>query len=289
MSLSIFTDAQTIDSSSLQSKQKKTEVIKSDSLQQQIEKKDSTLIADLQIKIDKSNKDISTLSETDKNYFYYFIIVGGVALIGLVLSIITLIRLNSNRKITNSLKNLINSNKENDDNTLRKVDLANKNITEIKTQISEMVNKISDNYNTLNNTKIEISNMKNKYDAALNFKNEVNNSQRKENLFINETLKSTPVEEQPEIYNVEYFVDNGRIKFRRTNFSSPFYIEKQHNTYYLSINESIYANTYSDLIEKCFIISGINTGRYKNISPAICTFDNNSTWELIEKGKLETL
>lgn len=96
------------------------------------------------------------------------------------------------------------------------------------------------------------------------------------------------IEEVGKYFNVEYFVENGAIKFRETDSGTPFYIQQFRDRSELTIKEKSYTSTYSESIEKCFKIHGAISGNYKNIKPGFCEFETNSnTWIFLSMGELE--
>lgn len=239
-------------------------------------------------RIKKLETDVSILNAQKSELDDLKMIGAGCILAILILCIAALII--TNKKIS-KLKDSLNSKKENKENH---------NFDDFRRNVIENNKKVSDNYESAKNSfekiKEELSLLRNdlsdlqiKYNAVSGLSNSVASKEKTEQSNVDRIISETVTEAKSKIYIVEYFVDDGTIKFKETNSGSPFYIESFEDRDELTINESSYASdTYAESIKKCFNVRGDMTGRYKNVKPALCSKDGDLTWKLEDKGILES-
>jgi hypothetical protein len=178
------------------------------------------------------------------------------------------------------------------------IDNFEKKYYENKKRVSESIDELSERYDILyaefNKAKEvfvnEITGLSLKVDASSSLKNSIEASERKQDdvLTINQETSTLG---KPKTYLVEYFVDNGEIKFKETNSGTPFYMDQYEDRAELTVNESSYApSNYSESIQKCFKVNGEMSGKYRNKKPALCSYDGNlNIWNLIQMGELDAL
>lgn len=181
-------------------------------------------------------------------------------------------------------------------NNSRDLDELEKKFYDFKKRSGENIDELSARYNNFytefSKAKDvlvnEITDLSVKVDASSSLKSSISESIKK-----NEPEKipddDTDIKVKHKSFLVEYYVDNGEIKFKETNSGTPFYMDKFDDRSELTVNESSYApSNYSESIQKCFKVNGSMSGKYRNKKPALCSFDENSgTWNLIQTGELD--
>jgi hypothetical protein len=159
------------------------------------------------------------------------------------------------------------------------------NIDELSTQYNNFYAEFTKAKDVLVN---EITGLSVKIDAASSLKSSISESVKKQESEEPAAGESN-IQVKHKTFLVEYYVDNGEIKFKETNSGTPFYMDKYDDRSELTVNESTYApSNYSESIQKCFKVNGNMSGKYRNKKPALCSYDENSgTWNLIQTGELD--
>jgi hypothetical protein len=181
-------------------------------------------------------------------------------------------------------------------NNSRDLDELEKKFYEYKKRSGDNIDELSARYDNfyMEFTKAkdvlvnEITGLSLKIDAASSLKSSISESVKR-NEPEQTSADESNVQSKHKSFLVEYFVDNGEIKFKETNSGTPFYMDKFDDRSELTVNESSYApSNYSESIQKCFKVNGSMSGKYRNKKPALCSFDENSgTWNLIQTGELD--
>jgi hypothetical protein len=159
------------------------------------------------------------------------------------------------------------------------------NIEELSAQYNNFYTEFSKAKEVLVN---EITDLSVKVDASSSLKSGITES-LKRNITETSSVPETEGKTKHKTFLVEYYVDNGEIKFKETNSGTPFYMDKFDDRSELTVNESTYApSNYSESIQKCFKVNGSMSGKYRNTKPALCSYDETSgTWNLIQTGELD--
>lgn len=178
------------------------------------------------------------------------------------------------------------------------VDDLEKKYYENKKRVNESIDDMSARYNSFyaefNKAKEvlvnEIAELCLKVDASSSLTKSIETSTKKQEDFLS-SQQETNTFGKPKTFLVEYFVDNGEIKFKETNSGTPFYMDQYDDRAELTVNEATYApSNYSESIQKCFKVNGEMSGKYRNKKPALCSYDENlNTWNLIQMGELDAL
>lgn len=186
-------------------------------------------------------------------------------------------------------------------NRIEKMNSSNKS-GELENRYNEAFKKVKNGFDETNsnvlkvdqkieNLKMDLDELRIKYDATSSFTSNVNVQSQKKEREVSKIISETESVPKSKFFTVEYFVDAGIVKFKETDFGTPFYIEQYPNKSELTINEEISASSnYSEPIQKCFKVNGQMTGKYRNRIPAKCEFDKGaSTWKLMDKGEIESI
>ncbi|RPI17280.1 MAG: hypothetical protein EHM58_09825 [Ignavibacteriae bacterium] len=233
---------------------------------------------------------VASLEETIAGYNRKMMIAYGLAGLGILLALISF---SYTRSKVRALKDRIYAASHR-----RDLEDFEKKYYESKKRLNECIEDLSERYNILytefHKTKEvlvnEITALSLKVDASSSLTQSIESSARMQEAVISKQHETETLG-KPKTYLVEYFVDNGEIKFKETNSGTPFYMDQYDDRAELTVNESTYApSNYSESIQKCFKVNGEMSGKYRNKRPALCSFDGNlNTWNLIQMGELDAL
>lgn len=231
-----------------------------------------------------------TLEEKIAGYEKNISIAYGLGILGILLSLIALVYISTKIRL---LKDRIHaaSNRRDIDDIEKKYYENKKKISESIDDLTERVNSLSAEFDKAKDVLVnEITGLSLKVDASSSLSKSIEMSSRKQEEELS-SRKETNGFGKPKIYLVEYFVDNGEIKFKETNSGTPFYMDQYDDRSELTVNEAAYApSNYSESIQKCFKVSGEMSGKYRNKKPALCSYDGNlNIWNLIQMGELDAL
>jgi hypothetical protein len=233
---------------------------------------------------------IALLEEKTSSFSDKFILAYAAGGLGLLFSLIALVYTASKtRKLKDRIYAMSNR---------RDIDDLERKYLENKKRINESVDDLSGRYNTFyaefckakDVLVNEITALSMKFDLSTPLAKKIEaTAMKQESVLIKQADKEIPG--KPKTFLVEYFVDNGEIKFKETNSGTPFYMDVYEDRSELTVNESTYApSNYSESIQKCFRVNGDMSGKYRNKIPALCSFDSNlNVWNLIQMGELDAL
>ncbi len=256
----------------------------------------SDSLKDLSNRMDEIDRNVNKLSNsTEKPWFEgignstVIMLIGTFCLLSLIASIVVFFSSSSKHALLNHRVN--NIQKSTQSSTLTNInDPSKRQISEMNDIITQLKLELKDTKDKMTMQTEKIDELIIKYDATKSINHSVEENTRSQKQEVEKLIENQVEEDKGQFFNVEYFVESGLIKFRQTNTSTPFYIQKFKDKSLLTINETVYASTYSESIEKCFKVRGRMTGQYRNITPGNCKYDEfTKTWKLENTGEVESI
>jgi len=238
------------------------------------------------IKVDMLSRDLRKIEEKMSMQDILLYSALGIS----VLSLILFVYFNSNTKKKHSI---IWDNIRNTERGSSTIELESKlrgNYSDVSkkiTDLREIVKILKEDHNI---TATKLKDLSLQVNAISSFNTNVEKQGLVKKKRDNEIIKEIESKPKGIFYNVDYFVESGIVKFRETDQATPFYIEKYTGKSELTINEDVSASSnYSESIRRCFDVEGQMSGKYKNIKPAVCNYDDfTQTWKLADKGLIRS-